>query len=53
MGFAQVVAAHHHTLIAERGVSFAAFDEHGRATVTAYAANLFAPQPRYRVEPQS
>src|SRR5439155_20270659 len=43
MGFGQVVAAHHHTLIIERGVSFAAFDAEGRAVLTAYAANIFAP----------
>lgn len=47
MGFGQVVAAHHHTLIVERGVSFATFDERGRPLRTAYAANIFAPEPRY------
>jgi len=47
MGFGQVVAAHHHTLIVERGVSFVAFDAAGQATRTAYAANIFAPQLRY------
>jgi len=47
MGFGQVVAAHHHTLIVERGVSFAAFDEGGRPLRTAYAANIFAPEPRF------
>jgi hypothetical protein len=47
MGFGQVVAAHHHTLIVERGVSFAAFDEQGRPWRTAYAANIFAPEPRF------
>jgi hypothetical protein len=49
MGFGQVVAAHHHTLIIERGVSFVAFDATGKATRTAYAANIFAPQPRYLI----
>jgi hypothetical protein len=49
MGFGQVVAAHRHTLIVERGVSFAAFDASGRAIRTAYAANLFAPQRRYLI----
>src|SRR5262249_35608369 len=43
MGFGHVVAARRHTLIVERGVSFAAFDERGRALATAYAANIFAP----------
>jgi hypothetical protein len=47
MGFGQVVAAHRHTLIVERGVSFAAFDESGRPVRTAYAANIFAAEPRY------
>jgi len=30
-------------------VSFAAFDESGRPIRTAYASNIFAPQPRYAV----
>jgi hypothetical protein len=50
MGFGQVVAAHHHTLIVERGVSLAAFDERGCPTATAYASSIFAPQPRYLVD---
>ena len=49
MGFGQVIASHHHTLIVERGVSFAAFDETGQPTTTAYAANIFAPQARYLI----
>jgi hypothetical protein len=49
MGFGQVVAGRRHTLIVERGVSFAAFDRSGRAIRTAYAANIFAPQPRYLI----
>ena len=49
MGFGQVVAGRKHTLIVERGVSFAAFDGSGRAIRTAYAANIFAPQPRYLI----
>ena len=49
MGFGHVIAARRHTLIVERGVSFAAFDEHGVALTTAYASNIFAPQPRYLV----
>jgi hypothetical protein len=47
MGFGQVVAARHHTLIVERGVSFAAFDERGQAIRMGYAASLFAPEARY------
>ena len=49
MGFGQIVAARHHTLIVERGLSLAAFDEGGRAQTTAYAGNIFAPEPRYLV----
>jgi hypothetical protein len=49
MGFGHVVAARQHTLIVERGVSFAAFDASGRPLRTAYASNIFAPQPRYLV----
>ena len=49
MGFGQVVAARRHTLIVERGLSFAAFDATGRPTRTAYLANIFAPQARYLV----
>jgi hypothetical protein len=49
MGFGHVVAGRRHTLIVERGVSFAAFDRSGRAIRTAYAANIFAPQPRYLI----
>ena len=47
MGFGQVVVDRHHTLIVERGVSFAAFDGRGAAIHTAYRANIFAPQPRF------
>jgi len=49
MGFGQVVAARRHTLIVERGVSFAAFDDSGRPLRTTYAANIFAPQARYLI----
>ena len=47
MGFGHVIAARHHTLIVERGVSFVAFDDSGRPIRSGYAANIFAPQPRY------
>jgi hypothetical protein len=49
MGFGHVVAARRHTLIVERGVSFAAFDSSGRAIRMAYASNIFAPQARYLI----
>jgi hypothetical protein len=47
MGFGQVVAAHRHTLIVERGISFVAFDDHGQPLRTVYLANIFASEPRY------
>jgi hypothetical protein len=50
MGFGHVIAARRHTLIVERGVSFAAFDSSGRAVRMAYASNIFAPQPRYLIQ---
>jgi hypothetical protein len=49
MGFGHVIAARQHTLIVERGVSFAAFDDGGRPLRTAYASNIFAPQARYLI----
>jgi hypothetical protein len=49
MGFAHVIVNRRHTLIAERGVSFATFDTSGRATRTSYLWNIFAAQPRYRI----
>jgi hypothetical protein len=49
MGFGQVVAARHHSLIVERGVSFAAFDDRGHAVGMGYAAGLFAPEARYLI----
>ena len=51
MGFGHVIAGREHTLIIERGVSFVAFDATGRAVHTAYAASIFAPQPRFVVRP--
>ncbi len=47
MGFGQVVAARHHALIVERGVSFVALDRSGAPLRTGYASSIFAPQPRY------
>jgi hypothetical protein len=49
MGFGHVIAARHHALIVERGISFVAFDDRGQPIRTAYAANIFAPQPRFVV----
>ena len=49
MGFGQVIAGRRHTLIVERGISFAAFDLHGQAIQTAYQANIFTPQRRWLV----
>jgi len=50
MGFGHVVAGRRHTLIVERGVSLVSFDELGDPLRTAYAANIFAPQPRYLID---
>jgi Protein of unknown function (DUF2723) len=50
MGFGHVVAAHQHTLIVERGVSFAAFDDQGKPNHTAYASSIFAPESRYLID---
>jgi hypothetical protein len=50
MGFGHVIAGRRHTLIVERGVSLVAFDDRGSALRTAYAANIFAPQPRYLID---
>ena len=53
MGFGHVIAARRHTLIVERGISFAAFDEHGVTTRTVYGSNIYAPQPRYLIDFES
>ena len=49
MGFGQVIAAHRHALIVERGVSFSAFDAEGRPLRLGYGQNIFAAQPRYLI----
>ena len=49
MGFGQVVAGHHHTMIIERGVSFVAFASDGRPIQQGYAASVFAPEPRWAI----
>jgi hypothetical protein len=53
MGFGHVVANRQHTLIVERGISFAAFDDRGAALRTEYASNIYAPQPRYLIDSRS
>jgi hypothetical protein len=53
MGFGHVVAERQHTLIVERGISFAAFDDHGTALRTAYASNIYGPQARYLIDSRS
>jgi hypothetical protein len=47
MGFGHVIAAHRHTLIIERGVSFVTFDGSGKSIRSGYVSGIFAPQPRY------
>ena len=49
MGFGHIVAARRHTLILERGVSFAAFDAGGLPLRSGYEDGIFAPQPRYLI----
>lgn len=49
MGFGHVIAGRQHALIVERGVSVVAVDGGGRPLLTAYAAGLYAPQPRFRL----
>jgi hypothetical protein len=49
MGFGHVIAGRHHSLIVERGVSYASIDSFGEPLETAYAANIFAPEARYFV----
>jgi hypothetical protein len=49
MGFGHVIANRHHSLIVERGISLVTLDDDGRPLQTAYAAGIFAPQPRYVV----
>ncbi len=49
MGFGHIIAAHRHTLIVERGVSFVAFDQEGSPLATEYAAGLFARPRRHLI----
>jgi hypothetical protein len=50
MGFGHVIVARQHTLIVERGLSFAAFDERGATIQRAYRSNIYAPQRRYLID---
>ena len=50
MGFGHVIAARHHTLIVERGISIVTFGADGRPLRTGYFANLFAAEPRYLID---
>lgn len=47
-GFGQVLRGHEQILIVERGISLVWFSATGQAR-TAYAAGLYAPQPRFRI----
>ena len=49
MGFGHVIAGRQHTLIVERGVSFATFDENGVPTRTAYFSGLFEAPRQYLI----
>ena len=42
MGFGHIIAARHHTLIVERGVSIVTFDESGSTLETGYFSGIFA-----------
>lgn len=50
-GFGHVIVNRRHELTLDRGVSFVAVDDGGRATFRAWAGGLFAPQPRFVVRP--
>ena len=49
MGFGHVIAARHHTLIVERGISFATFDRDGVPLKTAYFSGIFELPQRYLI----
>jgi hypothetical protein len=48
-GFGHVIVDRHHVLNLDRGVSFVALDDAGRAAVRAWESGHFAPQPRFIV----
>lgn len=49
MGFGHVIVGRRHTLIVERGISFAAFDAAGEPITTAYFSGIFALPARYLI----
>ena len=49
MGFGHVIVDRHHELTVDRGVSFVAIGDDGRASLRAWEAGLLAPQPRFIV----
>lgn len=53
-GFGHVIANRRHALALDRGVSFVALRPDGAPALTAYAAGLYAPMPRFviRAQPQ-
>lgn len=53
-GFGHVIANRRHALALDRGVSFVALRPDGAPALTAYAAGLYAPLPRFviRAQPQ-
>jgi hypothetical protein len=50
-GFGHVIVDRRHELTLDRGVSFVALDDAGRASLRAWAGGLLAPQPRFVVRP--
>lgn len=52
MGFGHVIAGRRHALIMERGLSVVALAENGDPIRTEYAAGIYAPQPRFVIEPR-
>jgi hypothetical protein len=48
-GFGHAIVDRHHELTLDRGVSFVALDDAGRAAVRAWESGHFAPQPRFIV----
>jgi len=51
MGFGSVIAGRRRALIVERGLSFVALDGDGAARRTSYAAGIYEPIARFRLEP--
>jgi hypothetical protein len=51
MGFGSVIAGRRRALIVERGLSFVAFEGDGAASLTSYAAGIYEPIARFRLEP--